>query len=278
MLAHRRFPRPQEERARRGRDVPHRTRRCSSVLVIGVIVIVGGLTFFPVLALGPIVEQLGPPLSREPFGCTRPENAPQTLVEPEPSVPSRARRSTASSSSNPRTLDRQQPGDVHRAGRQRADHGPVPPGPRRRRRTPRTCSPAWWRSVCGSPCCSPTSPRRWPRAGARPRRTRCARPAAETVAHRRVADGEPSRGADRTALDDRRSCVVVPAGELIPGDGDDRRGHRHRRRVGHHRRVGAGHPRVRRRPLGGDRRHPGAVRRDRRADHRQARRDASSTG
>jgi len=27
-------------------------------LVIGVIVIVGGLTFFPALALGPIVEQL----------------------------------------------------------------------------------------------------------------------------------------------------------------------------------------------------------------------------
>jgi K+-transporting ATPase A subunit len=29
------------------------------VLVIGVIVIVGALTFLPVLALGPLVEQLG---------------------------------------------------------------------------------------------------------------------------------------------------------------------------------------------------------------------------
>ena len=29
---------------------------CSSVCLIGVILIVGGLTFFPALALGPIVE------------------------------------------------------------------------------------------------------------------------------------------------------------------------------------------------------------------------------
>ena len=41
-----------------------------------------------------------------------------------------------------------------------------------------------------------------------------------------------------------------------------RRDHRRRRlgrRIGHHRRVGPGHPRVGRRPLGGDRRHQGAV-------------------
>ena len=51
------------------------------------------------------------------------------------------------------------------------------------------------------------------------------------------------------------------------------RGHRQRRRVGDHRRVGAGDPRVGRRPLGGHRRHAGAVRRDRRAHHRATRRD-----
>ena len=45
------------------------------------------------------------------------------------------------------------------------------------------------------------------------------------------------------------------------------RGDRQRRRVGDHRRVGPGHPRVGRRPLGGHRRHPGAVRPDRGADH-----------
>ena len=49
-----------------------------------------------------------------------------------------------------------------------------------------------------------------------------------------------------------------------------RRGHRrHRlgRRVGDHRRVGAGHPRERRRSLGGHRRHQGALRPHRRAHH-----------
>ena len=36
---------------------------------------------------------------------------------------------------------------------------------------------SFWRSRCGcgSRCCSPTSPKRWPKAGARPRPTRCAR-------------------------------------------------------------------------------------------------------
>ena len=52
----------------------------------------------------------------------------------------------------------------------------------------------------------------------------------------------------------------------------DRRGHRQRRRVGHHRRVGPGDPRVRRRPVGGHGRHPGALRRDRRPHHPEARR------
>ena len=50
-----------------------------------------------------------------------------------------------------------------------------------------------------------------------------------------------------------------------------RRGHRDGRRVGHHGRVGPGHQGVGWRPLGGHRRHPGAVRPDRGADHRPAR-------
>ena len=44
-------------------------------------------------------------------------------------------------------------------------------------------------------------------------------------------------------------------------------------RVGHHRRVRPGHPRVRRRPVRGHRRDPGAVRPDRGEDHLQAGRD-----
>ena len=33
-------------------------RRCFTVLLIGVIIIVGALTFFPALSLGPILEHL----------------------------------------------------------------------------------------------------------------------------------------------------------------------------------------------------------------------------
>ena len=41
------------------RHLPDRHRRSSSALLVGVVLIVVGLTYFPVLALGPIVEQLG---------------------------------------------------------------------------------------------------------------------------------------------------------------------------------------------------------------------------
>ena len=39
-------------------------RRCSACLLVGVIVIVAGLTFFPALALGPILEHLSPSETR----------------------------------------------------------------------------------------------------------------------------------------------------------------------------------------------------------------------
>ena len=47
-----------EEDPYRHRPAPSRLMAdSSSVLLVGVIVIVGGLTFFPALALGPVVEQ-----------------------------------------------------------------------------------------------------------------------------------------------------------------------------------------------------------------------------
>ena len=91
-------------------------------------------------------------------------------------------------------------------------------------------------------------------------------------------DGEPPacrrhhRGVPGTQLDLGDECVVV-GGRGDPERRRRDRGHRERRRVGDHRRVGAGHPRVRRRPLGGHRRHTGPLRPDRRADHRPAGRD-----
>ena len=54
---HRRLARGEEDRAAVRRHVPDR-RRLFVGLLVGVILIVGGLTFFPALALGPIVEHL----------------------------------------------------------------------------------------------------------------------------------------------------------------------------------------------------------------------------
>ena len=88
----------------------------------------------------------------------------------------------------------------------------------RRQHDAGTASPAWWRRGCGSPSCSPTSPRRWPRAGARPRPPRSARPGRRPS----PAAGEPtarSRRCPSTALTVGDLCVVT-AGEVIPGDGD----------------------------------------------------------
>ena len=48
----------QEDASRVRGHLPDRMAACSSASLVGVILIVGGLTFFPALALGPIVEQL----------------------------------------------------------------------------------------------------------------------------------------------------------------------------------------------------------------------------
>ena len=104
-----------------------------------------------------------------------------------------------------------QPRDVRRPGRlghhlHRGD------------RPPRASSPGRSRSGSSSPSSSPTSPRRWPRGGARRRPTRCAgcaprpRPAASarTAPRSAVAAGELAKG----------DVVVCEAGDIIPSDGE----------------------------------------------------------
>ena len=89
----------------------------------------------------------------------------------------------------------------------------------RRSPTPRTCSPGWSPPGSGSRCCSPTSPRRWPRAAARrrpttlrktPRRDDRAPPPAATARSRRCRAPSSPVGDE----------VVVSAGEVIPADGE----------------------------------------------------------
>ncbi len=76
-------------------------------------------------------------------------------------------------------------------------------------------SPSRSSSGCGSPCCSPTSPKPWPKAAARRRPTRCARSRTETQAK----------------LPGRRSR---PAFELVPGTEPQGRRHRAGRSRRHH--------------------------------------------
>ena len=184
------------------------------VLVIGVIVVVAALTFLPVLALGPIVEQLGiwrcamtsTPRSRP--ARPRPNGSAQHVA----ARPAIVRRAVGDSfvKLNPRTLMRNpvmfvvEVGSVLTTILFFTDLGSSTAERERVRRR-------WSRCSSGSPCCSPTSPRRSPRAGARRRPTRCARPASETVAHRRRRRRHDRGGAEHRARPRRRVVVVARA-------------------------------------------------------------------
>ena len=108
--------------------------------------------------------------------------------------------------------DGAQPGHVRRRGRRGAVDGA------RGRQHPTPLRVVGRRCGCGSPSSSPTSPRRWPRAGARPRRPRCGGPRPRPWRAGCCADGtEEAVPGPQLRLGDR---VVVEAGEVIPGDGD----------------------------------------------------------
>ena len=235
------------------------------VLLVGVVLIVVGLTYFPVVALGPIVEHLDALMS--------------TQASPRSSTRAIARAATRALDSvrklDPRRMARNPVMFVVEVGSVAHD-APLLQGPRRRdhegERLRRAASPPG----SGSPCSSPTSPRRWPRAAARPRRRRCARRAPRPSPVGGWPDGTVEEVPELDARRRRRGRRRGRRGH--PGRRRGRRGHRDRRRVGDHRRVGAGDPRVGRRPLGGHRRHARALRRDRRARHARSRARASSTG
>ena len=110
--------------------------------------------------------------------------------------------------------DGQEPGDVRDHGRRGADHG----GHFHRARRPCAVSSPSSRSGSGSPCCSPISPRPWPKAAARPRRRPCARPACKP---QRIAAAKTAQAEEVNATELRKGdVVVVRAGEVIPADGD----------------------------------------------------------
>ena len=158
-----------------------------------------------------------------------------------------------------------QPGHVRRRGRRRAhDRHLDRPGARRQRAA---TEPAWF-TVTVAIWLWLTVRVRQPRRGDR-------------RGPRQGAGGDAARDAhDETVATTAPTATQRAGGRAAPrrrrrrrgGRGHPRRRHRHRghrlgRRVGDHRRVGARHPRGRRRPLGGHRRHARAVGPDRRRDH-----------
>ena len=162
-------------------------------LLVGVILIVGGLTFFPALALGPIVEHLA---MQSRTHCSdrrfrslspwKPQNCASalpasTLLDPKIIVPGDRRSSFVKL--DPRTLVRNPVIfvlEVVAALRPRfcwfATGSTA--APRISASPSRSCC------GCGSRCCSPISPKPWPKAAARRRPTRCARTRTETRAKR----------------------------------------------------------------------------------------------
>ena len=78
-------------------------------------------------------------------------------------------------------------------------------------------------SACGSGsrCCSPTSPRRWPRGAARPRPPRL-RKARTQVTARRIVDRPDGRRRPTCRPPNLQvgDLVLVEAGDVIPADGE----------------------------------------------------------
>ena len=80
-----------------------------------------------------------------------------------------------------------------------------------------SASPSRSSSGCGSPCCSPTSPKPWPKAAARRRPPPCG-----ARGPTRWRTGSPRRGRKPSPAPELRQndIVLVAAGELIPSDGE----------------------------------------------------------
>ena len=173
-----------------------------------------------------------------------------------------------------------QPGDVRRRGRQRVHDAARPARARDRAGRGARRASSWpSRSGSGSRCCSPTSPRRWPRAAARRRPTRCARRAGTSS---RSGCAKPRRGRAASRRSVAVSCARATScwsrrATSIPGDGEVIEGVASVDESADHRRERAGDPRERRRPQRRHRRHARALRLARRAHHRRIPARRSST-
>jgi hypothetical protein len=186
------------------------------VLLIGVILIVAALTFFPADALGPIVEHLADDAGQALLGeewISMTERKAAALWD------GRIVKGALVDSLrkfDPRIQARNPVMFVVEVTALAGDGDSLAATScwtQRRSRRSSFKSPCG----CGSPCCSPTSPRRWPRAAARPRPTTCARRAPKP----RPSWSAPAARSNWSRRPSSRGDVVmVEAGDVIPGDGE----------------------------------------------------------
>ena len=241
-------------------------------LLVGVILIVGGLTFFPALALGPIVEHFAMncrhalliQVTTSWTSRNRQRGAQSTMLDPAILVPAiwQSVRKL-----DPRTMIRNPVMFVVEVVATLTTILFLRDLAHRRRRISASLPDhLWlWFTVLFANFAEAVAEGRGKAQAATLRHTRT-----ETMA-KRLRD-RWRRRAIETVRRTRSQAGRPRAGRGGRPDPERRRGGRGRRlgrRRRHHRRIRAGDPRERRRPLGGDRRHPRAVRLDQGADHRR---------
>ena len=240
-----------------------------ATLLVGVIVIVGALTFFPVLSLGPIVEHFLMRAGHDVLMDTTPWPTTQKLQHLGSGDRSRRASSTRVRKLDPRMMVKNPVMFVVEVGAV-ADDGPA--GARRRRRPRRHRL----RAADHALAVGHGAVRQLRRSDGRRARQGAGRHAAQGADRDRRQPARRRRARPRRCRPPslRKGDVVHGAGRRVhPVRRRDHRGRRVGGRVGDHRRVGAGDPRGRRRSLGGHRRHAGAVGLDQGPRHRRSRAD-----
>jgi hypothetical protein len=224
-----------------------RTRRCSSLLLVGVVVLVGALTFVPALALGPIVEhlqlirrtarELTHDAPRNPRRPLRPRDRPVARSSTRCASSTRARRSATRSCSSSRSAACFTTAALASQAALRARRGARPASS--------LAIALWlWFTVLFANFAEAMAEGRG-KAQADSAAQGAARRAGQALARARGARARPRRLGSSLRKGD---VVLVEAGESIPGDGEVIEGVASVDESADHRRERAGHPRERRRP------------------------------
>ena len=195
-----------------------------TVLLVGVVLIIGALTFFPALSLGPILEHLllqtGKVTLSNRSRNSHQDEAKRTVMAEKTSLWNTQIMAQAPLDCvrklDPRWMVKNpvmfvvEVGSVLTTALLIDNYRPSP-----LRRSASTCRS---RSGCGSRCCSPTLPKPWPRAAARRRPTRCARPRARPS----PSATRPTAALKKSSAELLRAgdVIYVEAGHYIAGDGE----------------------------------------------------------